>query len=146
MMIAVAVAALLVVVWKDQGGSPAAGAVIVAACVVILAFKLARDAIAREQGGGKTIGRWRKLRIVMESSAIAVVIIGSADFTFLYVYISLVHSYFRRIEELVVILGGLAAVVVAVLLRLAILSKRDLPAPSGSPDGFPDEVHPDEWT
>ena len=45
-----------------------------------------------------------------------------------------------------VILGGLAAVVVAVLLRLAILSTRDLPAPSGSPDGFPDEVHPDEWT
>ncbi len=147
MMIAVAVAALLVVLWKDQGASPAAGAVIVAACVVILAFKLARDAIAREQGGGKTIGRWRKLRIVMESSAIAVVIIGSADFTFLYVYALLVHPHFRRrIEVSVVILSGLAAVVVAVLLRLAILSTRDLPAPSGSPDGFPDEVHPDEWT
>lgn len=98
MMIAVAVAALLVVLWKDEGGSPAAGAVIVAACVVILVFKLARDAIAREQGGGKMIGRWRKLRIVMESSAIAVVIIGSADFTFLYVvYNSSIHSHSRRV-------------------------------------------------
>jgi len=147
MMIAVAVAALLVVIWKNEGGSPAAGAVIVAACVVILAFKLARDAIAREQGGGKTIGRWRKLRIVMESSAIAVVIIGSADFTFLSVYSSfIIHTHSRRIEVPKVILGGLAAVVVAVLLRLTILSTRDLPAPSGSPDGFPDEVHPEEWT
>lgn len=129
MMIGVAILAPFLVALRDGvEGSVLAGAIIVVACVMILASKLTVDAIARNEVDGKRLGRWRRVRIVLVSSAVALAIIGTTDLAFAAVYFVHVkrHYYPPRTDvryDLDIHSGGLiegaiAAAVVVALARL----------------------------
>jgi hypothetical protein len=151
LMIAVAVLAPFFAILRgDAAGSLLAGAIIVATCVVILAYKLTVDAIARNEANEKTIGWRRKVFIVLTSSAFAVAIIGLADFLFLIVYGSyggLHSSNYGRSIELGALITGVAVTVFATMrLRRSIEKMREELARPRQPAGPPIEINIDEWT
>lgn len=144
----VVVAPFFLVLRDDPDSSRLAGAMIVGACVVILAWKFASEEIARKQAGGQPIGRWRKVGVVLHSSAVALVVIGSADIVFLIIYglLEPVTSDGVLVGFWGLVLGTSAAILLTSQLRRFLPPKGDLPPPSRPPDGLPPEINPDDWT
>ncbi len=87
LMITVAVVAPFLMVFREStSGSFLAGLMIVLGCIVILSYKLYTLAITRFEACGLILGGWRRVRIALVSSLLALALVSSADLAFLTTY------------------------------------------------------------
>jgi hypothetical protein len=150
LMVAVAVvAAFLPVLRGDPDGERVSGALIVATCVLLLAYKMASNSIAWNRSAGLAVTRWQMVWIGLGSLATALLIIGAADFLFLF-FCMIIGSVFsdphfswRRIDLIGIILGALSTVLVVSGLRRAIRREWEAKSCPPPPDVLPDRVDPD---
>jgi hypothetical protein len=128
-----------------------AGASIVGGCILVLAYKLAADAIRRERAAGRPFQAWRIAGAGLVALIHAVLIIGVADWAFLIIYYVvgwkfLGHHHHGRHISIVGFITGLGVVVFATSrLRRAhrnIQEARDL---AKSKQDLPEEIRIDEW-
>ncbi len=158
LMVGVAVvASALPALRGDEAGQRLAGALIVAECVAILAWKLSADAIAKARGDEVAIGRWGAIRVAAWPCLAALLLIGSADMMFFFVY-ELIrsvivfqavmiqsHRAWQWIDGFRVAGGLVAAVWLASWMRRQLQSPGQEPKGPGAPVRPPDRGDPDEW-
>jgi hypothetical protein len=149
MMVVVAVvAAFLPALRGDPDGERLSGKLIVGTCVILLAYKMASNSIAWNRSAGHAVTRWRKVWIGLGSLATALLIIGAADFLFLFLYVvesGIINPHFnwRRIDPIGIILGALSTLLVVSWIRPAIQREWEAKSRTPPPDAFPDRVDPD---
>jgi hypothetical protein len=114
-MIAVAVVAVfLATLQADPSVQLVAGGLIVASCIAVLAGKWTLDSIAIRRSAGLSIRPWDWIWAGLGSAMTALLVIGLADFLFLFLY-AIIENGGRlgRIDP-VGFIGGLLGTVVGV--------------------------------
>jgi hypothetical protein len=151
-MIAVAVvSAFLPALRGDPDGERLAGALIVGTCVLLLAYKMASDSLAWNRSAGLAVTRWQMVWIGLGSLATALLIIGAADFLFLFFCMVIgsvfsdPHFSWRWIDPIGIILGALSTVLVVSWIRRAIRREWEAKSRPPPPDESRDRVEPDHW-
>jgi hypothetical protein len=153
MMIAVAaLAAFLPAFREDASGSFLAGALIVGTCVVLLAYKMASNSIAWNRSAGLPVTRWTMIWTGLGSLWTALLIIGLADFLFLFLYfmvesfISHPHDIIRYLDPIGIIASAFVTALVVRWLRRTFRREWEAKTRPPPPDGLPDRVDPNKWT
>ncbi len=96
-MLVIGIAALiLAMVRMDRAPAPAVSICVFAACAWYLASKRFAEAMVRREAAGLTTTRMQRMRILVVSGCVAVVVIGLPDAAFLAGY----HGYMRAIRAM----------------------------------------------